>query len=290
MATLGRHVESFSGRIRALLRAIRENDDAKIEEAVLRLSRARRAFAPLGFAVGAFVLLFDGLRLIVSNWRLALVQALPAMWIWVAMFDLKLHVLHGKSFHTLRGPILIPIGLVIVALTVASFVLNAVFAFAIAEPGAPEIRPAFAKARTHWAPIVRSGVVVGVALALATTVVTRSGRPWFTLALGTVVGVMMVCYVAVPARLIGAKPARSRRDKIATTAVGSALGATVCTPPYLLGRLGILMLGSKLLLIPGIVLLVVGVALQAGATGAVRAIKMSASLTAGRRSARNVAP
>lgn len=290
MATLGRHVESFSGRIRALLRAIRENDDAKIEEAVLRLSRARRAFAPLGFAVGAFVLLFDGLRLIVSNWRLALVQALPAMWIWVAMFDLKLHVLHGKSFHTLRGPILIPIGLVIVALTVASFVLNAVFAFAIAEPGAPEIRAAFAKARTHWAPIVRSGVVVGVALALATTVVTRSGRPWFTLALGTVVGVMMVCYVAVPARLIGAKPARSRRDKIATTAVGSALGATVCTPPYLLGRLGILMLGSKLLLIPGIVLLVVGVALQAGATGAVRAIKMSASLTAGRRSARNVAP
>ena len=39
------------------------------------------------------------------------------------------------------------------------------------------------------------------------------------------------------------------------------------------------MLGSKALLIPGIVLIAVGVTLQAGATGAVSAIKMSASLT-----------
>ena len=39
------------------------------------------------------------------------------------------------------------------------------------------------------------------------------------------------------------------------------------------------MLGSKALLIPGIVLVALGVTLQAGATGAVRAIKMSVSLT-----------
>jgi hypothetical protein len=131
-------------------------------------------------------------------------------------------------------------------------------------------------------PIVSSGAVVGVALALATTVVTRWGRPWFTLALGIVAGVMMVSYVAVPARLIGAKPGLSRREKLAKGALGGALGATVCTPPYLLGRVGLLMLGSKALLIPGIIVLAVGVTLQAGATGAVRAIKMSASLAARR--------
>ena len=72
-----------------------------------------------------------------SNWRLTLVQLLPAMWIWLAMFDLKAHVLHGQSFTVLRGPILIPIILAIIALTVASFFLNAVFAFSIARPGAP---------------------------------------------------------------------------------------------------------------------------------------------------------
>ena len=270
---------SLSSRIGSLVRAIESSDEARIEEAVLRLSRSRRVFAPLAFAIGAFALLFDGLRLLVSNWRLTLVQVLPAVWIWLAMADLKAHVLHGHSFTVLRGPVLIPIVLAIVAITIVCFFLNAVFAFAITRPGAPEIRPAVAQARRHVTPIVISGAVVGLLLALSTTVVTRWGRPWFTLSLGIVIGLMMVSYVAVPARLIGVKPTYSRRDKLMTTLVGGALGVTVSLPPYILGRVGILMLGSRALLIPGIVLVALGVTLQAGATGAVRAIKMSVSLT-----------
>jgi hypothetical protein len=266
------------------VRAIQDNDEAKIEKAILRLSESRRVFAPLAFGVGAFVMLFDGLRLLVSNWRLTLVEILPAMWIWLAMLDLKAHTLHGHSFDVLRGPILIPLGLLIIAITVASFFLNALFAFAISRPGRPEVRPAAAQARQHLRPIIVSGAVVGAALAISTTVVTRWGRPWFTLSLGIVLGVMMVCYVAVPSRLIGVKPTHSRRDKLASTAVNGALSVVVCTPPYLLGRLGVLMLGSstRLILILGIVLLAVGITLQAGATGSVRAIKMSATLTAHR--------
>ena len=126
---------AFSGRVRALVRAIDENDEAKVEEAILRLSRSRRVFAPLAFVISAFVMLFTGLKLLVSNWRLTLVQILPAMWIWLAMFDLKAHTLHGQSFNVLRGPVLIPIGLTIVTLTVASYFLNAVFAFSISQPG-----------------------------------------------------------------------------------------------------------------------------------------------------------
>ena len=271
---------SLSSRIGTLVRAIEESDQARIEDAVLRLSRSRRVFAPLAFAVGAFALLFDGLRLLVTNWRLTLVQLLPAIWIWVAMADLKAHVLYGNSFTVLRGPVLIPIAMVIVAITAASFFLNAVFAFAITRPGAPEIRPAVAQARRHLLPIVASGAIVGLLLALSTTVVTRWGRPWFTIALGIVIGLMMISYVAVPARLIGVKPTYSRRDKLMTSVVSGALGVTVSLPPYILGRVGLLMLGSTVLLIPGIVLLALGVTLQAGATGAVRAIKMSVSLTA----------
>jgi hypothetical protein len=272
---------NFVSRVRALVVAIQSNDDTEIQDAILRLSRRRRIFAPLALAVGAFALLFNGLKLLLSNWRLTLVQVLPAMWIWLAMFDIKAHVLHGKSFHVVRGPILIPICLVIIAITVAAFFLNAVFAFAIAEPGRPEIRPAVARARRHRKAIFGSGVVVGALLAFSTAIVTRWGRPWFTISLGIVVGMMMVGYVAVPARLIGVKRNQSRRDKLTTSAVGGVIGATVCTPPYLLGRLGILMLGSKVLFIPGIAVIAVGVTLQAGATGAVRAIKMSATLVAG---------
>jgi hypothetical protein len=277
---------ALSARIGSLVRAIQDNDETRIEEAILRLSRSRRAFAPLGFAVGAFVMLFGALKLLITNWRLTLVQILPAMWIWLAMLDLKAHTLHGKSFNVLRGPVLIPLGLLIVAITVASFFLNAVFAFAISRPGRPEIRPAVAQARQHLRPIVVSGAVVGALLAFSTIVVTRWGRPWFTISLGIVVGVMMVSYVAVPSRLIGGKPKQSRRDKLSTTAVSGALSVTVCTPPYLLGRLGILMLGSSalLILILGIFALALGITLQAGATGAVRAIKMSATLVATRPS------
>jgi len=90
---------------------------------------------------------------------------------------------------------------------------------------------------------------------------------------------MMVCYVAVPARLIGVKPQQSRADKLWTSVVSGVLGATICAPPYLLGRIGLLMLGSTALLIPGIIVFAVGITLQAGATGAVRAIKMSAKLS-----------
>ena len=275
-----RRSATFAARVRSLVRAIEENDEAKVEEAILRLSRSRRAFAPLALAISAFVMLFQGLRLLVSNWRLTLVQILPAMWIWLAMLDLKGHVLHGKSFHVLRGPLLIPIVLLIVMLTVASFFLNAVFAFTIAKPAPLEIRPAFAQARGHWIRIVLWRAAIGLLLAFSTTIVTRWGRPWFTISLGIVIGVMMVSYVAMPSRLIGVEKRRqSTRDKLSTSVVTGALSATVCTPPYVLGRLGILMLGSSVLRIPGIFLLALGLTLQAGATGAVRAIKMSATLT-----------
>ncbi len=268
---------SLIGRIRSLLRAIEEGDETKIEQAVLRLSRSRKVFAPLGLAVGAVAVLFDALKLIVTHWRLTLVSVLPAMWIWLAMFDLKVHVLHGKSFHIVRGPILIPLGLLVTAITAACFFLNAVFAFAIAEPP-PKIRAAFATARTHLTPILVSGSVVGILLAIAVLVVPRWHHPWFGLSLSVVVGLMMVCYVAVPGRLIGVRKTLSRRDKLMTSAVGGAISATVCTPPYVLGRVGLLMLGTKYLLIPGIFVFALGITLQAGATGAVRAIKMSASL------------
>jgi hypothetical protein len=268
---------TLEANFRRLSRAIQEDDEAVVEQ-ILRLSRSRRLFAPLAFTVGAFAMLLDGMKLLVTNWRLTLVQVLPAVWIWLAMYDLKARVLHDKSFPELRGAVLIPLALAIVAITVGAFFLNAVFAFAITRGGPPEIRPAVEEAKRRTLPISLWGVGVGLALAVSTLIAPRWGKPWFALCLGIVVGVMMVCYVAVPSRLIGIKPGGSRRDKLTASALSTALGATVCTPPYLLGRLGILMLGSKLLLIPGIVALTLGFALQAGATGAVRAIKMSAVL------------
>ncbi len=274
---------TLMARLGAFIDAVRDGDEAMVEELVMRLSGSRRLLAPLAFVVGGFAMLFNGLKLLVSNWRLMVVQILPAMWIWLATYDLKAHALHGKSIHVLRGPILIPLAAVVIGITMACFFLNAVFGFAVVQErdGPPQVRPAVAQARTHLKPILWSGAIVGIALAFATLIVTRWGRPWFGISLSIVVGVLMVSYVAVPARLIGVKSTASRRDKLTSSAVGGALGAVVCTPPYVLARIGILMLGSKVLFIPGIIVLTIGVTLQAGATGAVRTVKMSAKLVGG---------
>jgi hypothetical protein len=264
--------------------AIRDGDEAQIESSVVALSRSRRIFAPLVFAVAAVVMLFQGLRLLFSNWRLTLVQVLPAMWIWVVLLDLKAHAFRGQEFHTWHGGVEALLVAAIALVTAAAFYLNAVFAFAISQPGTPKIRPAFTLARRHLGVVLGFGLAVGVALGVSAIVVPRWGQLWFTLSLGAMIGVMMLTYVTVPARVVGIKPVGSRRDKLAAAAIGGTLGAIVCTPPYVIGRIGILLLGSNrvFVLAVGAALLAVGLTLQAGATGAVKAIKMSAKLAAGR--------
>jgi hypothetical protein len=83
--------------VRRLVAAIRENDEDKVEEAVLQLARTRRIFAPLALAVGAFVMLFNGLRLLVTNWRLMLVQALPLFPLGVALLIIGLMLEAGAT-------------------------------------------------------------------------------------------------------------------------------------------------------------------------------------------------
>jgi hypothetical protein len=261
--------------------AIEAGDETQVEAAVRSLTSRSRVLAPLGMVVGGLVMLFDGLKLLFRNWRLTLVQVLPAMWIWAAMLDLKGHVFRGRTFHPLHGWALLSAIVAVALITAASFVLNAVFAFAIARPGRPEIRPALAETRAHGAVVLGFGLAIGVLLGVAALYFGRWGRWWFAVSMSAVIAVMMVAYVSVPSRLIGLTTSYSRSDKLKATVVGGAIGAVVCTPPYLVGRIGILMLGSRLLLVPGIFLLALGLTLQAGATGAVKAIKMSAKLVAG---------
>ena len=147
---------TLRARLGRYVRAVRDGDEVMVEQAIVQLSQSRRLFAPLAFMVGGLGMLFDGLKLLFTNWRLTLVQILPAMWIWVVMLDWKAHVLHGESFHVVQGPILIPAVLAIAAVTAATFFLNAVFGFAVSGPQPPQVRPAFAQARSRrrrsWCP------------------------------------------------------------------------------------------------------------------------------------------
>jgi hypothetical protein len=270
--------ERLGAGISRLVEAINSSDDAAVERAVLQLSSRHRWLAPLGLIVGAFLMLFQGLKLLVTNWRLTLVQIVPAMWIWAAMLDIKIHLLHGKQFNVVRGPILIPCVLAVTGITAASFYLNGVFAFAISKSGRPEIRPAFGQAKRHLRVILTWGGAIGLALSFSALISTRWGRWPFAISQSIVVGIMMLLYLAVPARIVGIEKSKNTRDKLAATAVGGAVGAVVCSPPYMLGRLGILMLGWHYVFWLGILLIVIGAALQTAATSAVKAVKFSAKL------------
>jgi dihydroflavonol-4-reductase len=264
--------------LRPHLVAIRDGDERALLGSLERTVASHRLLAPFAAALGGIAMLLAGLRLLIVNWRLTLVQIVPAMWIWVVMYDLRIHVIRDDSALEVSGWALLPIGLAIVAITAACFFLNAVFGFAVAQPGTPSVRPAVAEARRHLPAILAWGSAFGLALALCMTVLARSEDFWFALALGTVAGLTMVAYVAVPARLAGVRSGQSLRDRVSAGAVGAALGFLVSAPPYLLGRIGLLMLGSPILRIPGFIALAVAVVLQAGATGAVRAVKMGARL------------
>jgi hypothetical protein len=269
-------------RSRELVQAIGAGDDASVERAVRDLSQSRRYLAPLALLIGAFTMLFQAVGVLVRNWRLALIEVLPAMWIWFAMLDLKAHFLRGMSFTLVYGTVLIPVLLGIALMTTASFYLNAVFAFAIAKPGSPQIGPAFTEARSHLRAIVPAGLITGLCLGLAAVVAPRLGRWWFAVSLSIVVAFMMWAYVMIPSRLVGLSSKTSpRRDRLWSSAIAGALGAAVCSPPYALGRLGIVLLGSHRLFVIGVVLITMGITLQSGATGAVKAIKMSAKLALG---------
>ncbi|MGH3170045.1 MAG: hypothetical protein ACRDN0_29700 [Trebonia sp.] len=273
-------------RLRRLVVSVREGDARQFEIAILQFSRRRRIYAPLALAVGAFVMLFSGLRLLVTNWRLMLVQALPAMLIWAVTIDLKAHVLHGKQFQAIRGPLVLAVFAAVVLLTMVAFFLNAAFALAISQPGQPRLATGFRQARVHPA-VSYWGAGSGVALAVAAVLAPRWGLGWFTLLLGIVLAFMMVCYVTVPAHIVGVQTAkranrvRPGRDKLASAAVTGAFGAIVCAPAYVIARVGLVLLGSGGLFGLGVALLVIGLVLQAGATGAVKAIKVSAKLLVG---------
>ena len=254
-----------------------------VEAAVRQMSQSRRYLAPLALVVGALVMLFNGVKLLFTEWRLSLVQVLPAMWIWAAMLDLKIHLVKARELHYWDGTFAIVLVSLVVLISAGAFYLNGVFAFAISRPGKPQIHPAFASVNRHLPVVLGAGATVGLALGVSLVVVPRWGLWWFVFSLSVVLAVMMLTYVTVPSRLAGIeKSSASPRDKLAATAIAGTVGAIVCSPAYLVGRIGILLLGTHTWFVLGVILLVVGLTVQAGATGAVKAIKMSAKLTAGR--------
>jgi hypothetical protein len=267
--------------LRRLIRAIADVDPVAIERAARRLGGSRRILTPLAWTAGTVVLLIRGVKLLILNWRLSLIQLVPAAWVWLATWDLKRHLLHEKSFLHLHLGVQLVLAVVVVLISVAAFWCNAVFAFAIDGPPPPRIAPAVRQARRSTRMVVLSGLVVGGALAFATIVVPRIAGPWvFSLVLSVVLGVMLISFVAVPARIIGVKKQKlPPTEALSRVAVSGTLSAVAMTPGFLLDRLGLILLGFHHFHIIGFAMLSIGTALYAAGMSSVKAVKLTMKLT-----------
>jgi hypothetical protein len=266
------------GRLTA---AVRDADEHQIEGALRSLGTKRRYLAPIGYIAGGFGLLLDGVKLLFSNWRLTLIEIVPAVWIWLTFWNLKSHYLRGRDFAYIHGWVALALAIVVLAITVASYWCNAVFAFAVAGPQPPDLRRAMDQVGEHWRQILGWGFVVGLAHAATTIYVSRWGTNPFTLAMGAVLIVMMVTFVSIPAQFIGAQNAKlTMQEKISGAAASGAMSAVLTSPGFILNRLGLLMFGTSVLRIPGIVLYTIGIALEAAATSGAKAVKLGTKWSA----------
>lgn len=272
-------MQSRARRTAALAMAVADTDPEKIEATAQQLGSRRSYLAPIAWAAGSLVLLARGVTLLLTNWRLTLIQLLPAALIWAAMYDLKVHALYDAQFRTLSLQWVTVGTILLIAACVASFWCNTVFAYAI-DSTPPHIRPAVAATRRRLVPIFAAGVLGGLLLSFATLYFPRFGRPWlFDGILLGVIGLLIVAFVAVPARIIERRTRKlPPREAMGRTMVGWLVSIVAMTPGFLLDRTGLIMMGIPGLRILGFLVLSIGTALYAAGMSSVKAVKMSIKL------------
>jgi hypothetical protein len=260
----------------ALVRAVqaaRRLDSATVQDELQRMGEQRRWLAPLTYAAATIALVFEGVLILLRNWRLLLLQLAPAAWIWVMTRELKAHVFAGHDLPTLYADVVAG-GVLVVAQI--SYWCNATFAFTVAGEEGASIADAFRQARKRWRLI--SGVALVTGSAQAAVWLFLEGR-WLTVGLVTMLVVQIYMFIAVPAWLVGAPSrAASRREKAEQTLTTGVLSGVASTPGFLLNRIGLLMLGIPKVGFIGFIVLAISAVLHVTASSSVRVVKMSIRL------------
>ena len=266
--------------MRQIVDGLLHADPAAVERAMRELGGTRRLLAPLAFVAGTLALVIVGIKPLIKNWRLTLVEVLPAAWVWLAMWNLKSHLLDQRGVHQVHAYWYLPVIVFFIAMAVLAFWCNAIFIFALGS-SPPLLRPATSKANEHWRTILFWGVLIGSLHAFVSLVVATISKTAYDVALSAVVVLMMITFLTVPASLAGiSKRRETPRDRVARTAVGGTIAAVASTPGFIFDRIGLLMIGTKTLRIPGFAVLSIGVALQVAATSSTKAVKLSTKLVA----------
>jgi hypothetical protein len=260
--------------------------DEQLLEAFGQLRLGRLLAGPLSFAAGTVVVVAHGVLLLVSNWRLVLLELLPAVWLAAVLWDWRFHVLQGHEPVLLGGWVAVVVAVAVVSATLASYWCNVAFAYA-AIGGEPRPGAALRATARHWRVLV--GVAVGVGLTHAWVTqraAARGGVGLYAVALGLVALVDLYLYSALPAQVMGLDRREGVRNVVTRVVTTGAIGVLVALPGLVLAILAHLLLGLPVLRLVGLAVLVVAVVIQIAAVSSGRAVRLSAAvLAAGGRGA-----
>jgi hypothetical protein len=269
-----RHGSRWEALVRAAA-AVRSTDPASVESALKNLGGRRRWLTPLVYAAGTVGVVFDGVLLLLRNWRLTLLQLFPAVWIWVMTWNMKHHFLSKPTFST---SVVIPAAVGVVLAAQVAYWSNATFAYTMAESAAGGIRAAFGEARRRWRLIGGLALLTGGVQAGIWLLMPRLQADWLWVALLVMFVVQVYLFIAVPCWLLGVRKTGSRRERTIQSLTTGVLSGVASAPGFLLNRIGWLLLGSGVLGIVGGALLAVGAVLHVTASSSVRVVKLSVRL------------
>ena len=261
--------------------AVRSTDPASVESALTKLGGRRRWLAPLVYAAGTIAVVFDGVLLLLRNWRLTLLQLFPAAWISVMTWNMKSHLVSKPTLSTSAG-IAAAIGVLLAAQV--AYWSNATFAYTMAKDANDDIRQAFREARPHWRLIGGLALLTGGLQAAIWLLLPHVHTGWLWLALPVMFVVQIYLFIAIPCWLLGVRKTGSRRERMTQSATTGVLSGVASTPGFLLNRLGWLLLGTGLGIVGG-ALVAIGAVLHVTASSSVRVVKLSVRLRAEDRAA-----
>lgn len=235
-------------------------------------------FRALNLVTGTLLAMLQGALLLLANWRLILLELVPAVWLSVVLWDLRYHTVAGHSLVVPTGGLALVGCLVIFAATTTSYWCNVAFAFAAIDDG-NNVRSAMRKASGHLRQIVPTALVVSLFHSWAAFRGARISIGAFGVGLAVVVAVNMYLYTALPASIVGLTRERTTmRGKVERTVVAGTVSAVASAPGFLLSRLGQLMVALPATRPVGIVVLAAAVLLQVAGVSSSRAVAFSSTL------------
>jgi len=240
--------------MRSAVTAIRSGDatrvDGWIDSTPTRSGHRLRSHA-LVLVVSVGVALVDGVRLLYRNWRLALIEVIPALWITAvvsaAILDLRRWeqaVIDPAERLGAAGWTAGDLYQVAVFATVGMFVYlcNLVFGLAATNPDRPRIRLGLLLVRDDPGLAVRAmawGGFAGLLRLFPVLLPLPQDQYSVTARVGVFLTVQVVLFVAVPARLAGFDPkALPARARLVLAGITVAMSVVAVVPAVVVARLG----------------------------------------------------